>query len=198
MKIEVGDLPGGDGSAAPSLRRPDAERRRPRRGHSTRQAVGAAVRRVVRRYLASLPQEQTGWLAGLRDPVVAGPFLAPRPVSEAWTAEALAREVNMSRSPSRPLHIRHRPAPMRYLAAGGCSWRETTWRRLAGRSLRSPLSGLRVRSRLQPRLPSRLRTSAAHGEGRPWRSARQARVSIKNSALDHSAMSPQGAGFGPG
>jgi len=54
---------------------------------------------AVRRYLASLPAEQTGWLAALRDPVVGRALsLLHARVAEPWTAEALAREVNMSRS----------------------------------------------------------------------------------------------------
>jgi AraC-like DNA-binding protein len=54
---------------------------------------------VVRRYLAGLPAEQTGWLAGLRDRVVgrALALLHERP-GEAWTLEKLARDVGLSRS----------------------------------------------------------------------------------------------------
>ena len=54
---------------------------------------------VVRRYLAGLSAEQTGWLAGLRDRVVgrALALLHERP-GEAWTLEKLAREVGLSRS----------------------------------------------------------------------------------------------------
>ncbi len=54
---------------------------------------------VVRRYVASLPPEQTGWLAGLRDPFV-GRALAlvhDRP-AEPWTVESLARKAALSRS----------------------------------------------------------------------------------------------------
>lgn len=54
---------------------------------------------AVRSYAASLPAEQTGWLAGLRDPFV-GKALAlvhGRP-AHPWTAESLAREVALSRS----------------------------------------------------------------------------------------------------
>jgi AraC-like DNA-binding protein len=54
---------------------------------------------AVRRYLSSLPSEQTGWLAGLRDPVIgrALSLIHARPNND-WTAEALAREANLSRS----------------------------------------------------------------------------------------------------
>jgi AraC-like DNA-binding protein len=54
---------------------------------------------AIRRYLETLPPAHTGWLAGLRDPVV-GQSLAelhgePR---DSWTVEKLARLVGLSRS----------------------------------------------------------------------------------------------------
>ena len=54
---------------------------------------------VVRRYVATLPPEQTGWLAGLRDPYVGRALAAlhDRP-SVAWTVKTLAREAALSRS----------------------------------------------------------------------------------------------------
>ena len=54
---------------------------------------------VVRRHLASLPAEQTGWLAGLRDPVVgrALSLLHASPARD-WTMQDVAREVGVSRS----------------------------------------------------------------------------------------------------
>ena len=54
---------------------------------------------VVRRYLEGLPDGQTGWLAGLRDPAIgrALALLHERP-AEAWTLERLAREAGVSRS----------------------------------------------------------------------------------------------------
>ncbi|HEY1930145.1 MAG TPA: AraC family transcriptional regulator [Caulobacteraceae bacterium] len=73
----------------------------------------------VRRYLADLPPEETGWLAGLRDPAVGRALsLLHSRVSENWTAEALAREVNMSRSTfaDRFSALLGQP-PMRYLTA---------------------------------------------------------------------------------
>jgi AraC-like DNA-binding protein len=73
---------------------------------------------VVRRYLLCLPSEQTGWLAGLRDPMVgqALTLLHGRP-AEAWTLERLAREVGVSRSAlaDRFAHFVGQ-APMQYLA----------------------------------------------------------------------------------
>jgi AraC-like DNA-binding protein len=54
---------------------------------------------AVTRFVASLPPDRRGWLAGLRDPHVgrALALLHARP-TEAWSAETLAHEVGMSRS----------------------------------------------------------------------------------------------------
>lgn len=54
---------------------------------------------VLRRYLEDLPPEQTGWLAGLRDPVVSRvlALLHARP-GHGWTLDELARESMSSRS----------------------------------------------------------------------------------------------------
>jgi AraC-like DNA-binding protein len=71
----------------------------------------------VRRYLAGLPPEETGWLAGLRDPAIGRALgLLHAKVDVDWTAEALARAVNMSRSAfaDRFTTIVGQP-PMRYL-----------------------------------------------------------------------------------
>lgn len=54
---------------------------------------------AVRRYLATLPREQTGWLAGLRDPFVGKSLaLLHSRLAAPWTTEALSREVGLSRS----------------------------------------------------------------------------------------------------
>jgi AraC-like DNA-binding protein len=72
---------------------------------------------VVRRHLDGLAGEQTGWLAGLRDPTVghALALLHERP-AEAWTLMQLAREVGVSRSAliDRFTRLVGEP-PMRYL-----------------------------------------------------------------------------------
>jgi AraC-like DNA-binding protein len=54
---------------------------------------------AVSKYVAGLPAERRGWLAGLRDPQIgrALALLHARP-TDAWTAESLALEVGMSRS----------------------------------------------------------------------------------------------------
>ena len=54
---------------------------------------------AVRRYLAGLPSEQTGWLAALRDPAVGRALaLMHARLNEDWTTDALARAANLSRS----------------------------------------------------------------------------------------------------
>jgi AraC-like DNA-binding protein len=73
---------------------------------------------AVSQFVTSLPAERRGWLAGLRDPQIgrALSMLHARP-TEAWTAEALALEVDMSRSSfaERFSSVVGQP-PMQYLA----------------------------------------------------------------------------------
>lgn len=54
---------------------------------------------TIRQYLETLPPAETGWLAGLRDPVVGQALSAlhGEPSSD-WTVESLARHVGASRS----------------------------------------------------------------------------------------------------
>lgn len=73
---------------------------------------------TVRRYIETMPAEQTGWLAGVRDDVV-GKALAlmhAQPAAE-WTVKALAHKCNISRSvlAERFTHCVGQP-PMHYLA----------------------------------------------------------------------------------
>jgi AraC-like DNA-binding protein len=74
---------------------------------------------AVRRHLDSMPNEQTGWLAGLRDRSVgrALTLLHGKP-AHSWTVEELAREVGLSRSSfaERFMHLVGQP-PMQYLTA---------------------------------------------------------------------------------
>ena len=74
---------------------------------------------AVRRHLDSMPNEQTGWLAGLRDRFVgrALTLLHGKP-AHSWTVEELAREVGLSRSSfaERFMHLVGQP-PMQYLTA---------------------------------------------------------------------------------
>jgi AraC-like DNA-binding protein len=73
---------------------------------------------VVRRYLATLPPENVGWLAGLRDEGVgrALTLMHARPTHD-WSLDELAREAGMSRSvlAERFAHFVGVP-PMQYLA----------------------------------------------------------------------------------
>jgi AraC-like DNA-binding protein len=72
---------------------------------------------VLRRYVDSLPAEQTGWLAGMRDPTVgrALSLIHGRP-SEAWTLERLSEGAGLSRSSlhERFVQLIGQP-PMQYL-----------------------------------------------------------------------------------
>jgi len=73
---------------------------------------------AIRRYLETLPPAETGWLAGLRDPVVGQALSAlhAEPAAE-WTVERLARQVGVSRSvfAERFVDMVGEP-PMQYLA----------------------------------------------------------------------------------
>jgi AraC-like DNA-binding protein len=75
----------------------------------------------IRRHLAALPAERTGWLAGLRDPQIGSvlALLHARPGFR-WTLQDLATQSGMSRSvlAERFVHLIGQP-PMQYLT----SWR---------------------------------------------------------------------------
>ena len=73
---------------------------------------------AVRRHLESLPAEQTGWLAGLRDRFVGRALnLLHGDPARAWTLAELAKETGVSRSAlaERFTHLLGQP-PMQYLA----------------------------------------------------------------------------------
>ena len=54
---------------------------------------------TLRRYMVQLPERQTGWLAGARDPEVGKALaLIHRQPEAHWTIASLAREVGISRS----------------------------------------------------------------------------------------------------
>ena len=76
---------------------------------------------AVRRYAETLPDGQTGWLSGLRDPHLARALaLLHRDPTRRWVVDDLSREVGLSRSAlaDRFIHTIGVP-PMQYLA----SWR---------------------------------------------------------------------------
>ena len=73
---------------------------------------------AVRRHVESMPPEQTGWLAALKDPIVSRALvLLHRRVAHSWTVDELGREVGLSRSAlaERFSRLLGEP-PMRYLA----------------------------------------------------------------------------------
>jgi AraC-like DNA-binding protein len=73
---------------------------------------------AIRRYLETLPSAETGWLAGLRDPVVGQALTALHgDPGSTWTVERLARLVGLSRSvlAERFTEMVGQP-PMQYLA----------------------------------------------------------------------------------
>ena len=73
---------------------------------------------TIRDYLETLPPTETGWLAGLRDPMV-GQALAAlhREPREPWTVERLARVVGLSRSVlAERFAVMIGQPPMQYLA----------------------------------------------------------------------------------
>ena len=72
---------------------------------------------VLRRHIDSLPQEETGWLAGMRDPAVGRALsLLHAKAGEAWTLELLSQEAGLSRSAlhERFVQLIGQP-PMQYL-----------------------------------------------------------------------------------
>jgi transcriptional regulator GlxA family with amidase domain len=76
---------------------------------------------AIRCYVEALPEDQTGWLAGLKDPFVARAMaLLHARVSAPWTVDDLGRQVGLSRSAlaERFTRIIGVP-PMQYLA----NWR---------------------------------------------------------------------------
>ena len=84
---------------------------------------------TLRRYVAGLPQQQTGWLAGTRDPIVGRSLgLLHQKVDYPWTIAELAARVGMSRSALVERFTRYlSEPPMTYL---------TRWRlQLAARAL---------------------------------------------------------------
>lgn len=91
---------------------------------------------TLRRYIAGLPEQQTGWLAGARDPVVGKSLgLLHTRASHPWTIADLAKEVGLSRSALVERFTRYlSEPPMTYLMR---------WRlQLAARALTSTPRGV--------------------------------------------------------
>ena len=91
---------------------------------------------TLRRYVASLPEQQPGWLTGVRDPIVGKSLaLLHSRIAHPWTIESLADEVGISRSALVQRFRRYlSEPPMAYL---------TRWRlHLAARSLEKTARGV--------------------------------------------------------
>lgn len=74
--------------------------------------------RVLRRYIEQLPEDSSGWLAGLRDPCISRALQAIHTdPTQNWTIEALGREAGMSRAVFAERFAETiGETPMRYLA----------------------------------------------------------------------------------
>jgi AraC-like DNA-binding protein len=91
---------------------------------------------TVRRHAENLPESQTGWLAGLREPHVAKALaLLHGDLTRRWTVDDLGREIGLSRSALADRFIRLIGVPpMHYL---------TSWRmQVAAQKLRNSSSSL--------------------------------------------------------
>jgi len=91
---------------------------------------------TLRRYVAGLPEQQTGWLAGTRDPIVGKSLsLLHGRLAHPWTIADLADEVGISRSALVERFTKYlSEPPMTYL---------TKWRlQLAARSLEKTSRGV--------------------------------------------------------
>ena len=91
---------------------------------------------TLRRYVASLPEQQTGWLTGARDPVVGKSLgLLHSRMAHPWTIADLAEQVGISRSALVDRFTRYlSEPPMAYL---------TRWRlQVAARSLEKTSRGV--------------------------------------------------------
>jgi AraC-like DNA-binding protein len=132
LRIPVGDAPGAEW-IADLLRVGVRETARSNPGSASMLAKLSELLFVeaMRRYAASLPAGQKGWLAAMRDPQLGRALaLMHAEPGRAWTVEDLAREVALSRSAlgERFVELVGEP-PMQYL---------TRWRlALAAQSLRA-------------------------------------------------------------
>lgn len=91
---------------------------------------------TLRRYVAGLPEQQTGWLTGARDPIVGKSLgLLHSRIAHPWTIAGLADEVGISRSALVERFTKYlSEPPMTYL---------TRWRlQLAARSLEKTSRGV--------------------------------------------------------
>jgi AraC-like DNA-binding protein len=89
---------------------------------------------AIRRYAETLPEQATGWLAGLRDPFLSRAIARLHAdIAAPWTVEELGRQVGLSRSA-----LSDRSASRRCSTSphGGSRWRRTSCSRAESRSRR--------------------------------------------------------------
>ena len=120
---------------------------------------------TVRRYAEALPDGQTGWFAGLREPHVARALaLLHRDIARRWTVDDLGREVGLSRSALADRFVRLIGVPpMHYLA----SWRmQVATQRLRDTSASlaqiAEIVGYEFGGRILPRVQEGVRYRASH------------------------------------
>ena len=122
---------------------------------------------VIRRYIATLPEESRGWLSGLRDHHIGEALrLIHAEPANGWTLDGLARSVGLSRTSfaDRFMHYVHIP-PLQYLTR----WRMQLASRRLGESRRQHCTSgsrgwLRVRGRFQPGVQEALGNRTRHLE----------------------------------
>lgn len=119
IKINLRSDPGGEWLES-SVRHlvSEAALRRPGQSVLLAKMAEALFIETLRRYMEQLPPEQTGWLAGARDPIV-GAVLAAihRKPSHRWSLEELAAEAAASRSVVAERFARFlAESPLNYLA----------------------------------------------------------------------------------
>jgi len=137
---------------------------------------------VLRRYADSLPPDQPGWLAGLRDPAVgrALALMHERP-AESWTLERLGEAAAISRSVlhERFVHFIGQP-PMQYLAR----WRmQVAAGRLRDTDTKVNDIALDVGYESEAAFSRAFRRAVGESPG-AWRRARRARPPGDRAALD--------------
>ena len=117
---------------------------------------------TLRRYVTGLPEQQTGWLAGARDPIVSKSLgLLHGRVAHPWTIADLAQEVGISRSPlveRYTLSLRTTHDLSHALETSPC--RAITRKNLAGRRGHRRRRRIRIGSGFQSRIQARVRAAS--------------------------------------
>ena len=146
---------------------------------------------TLRRYMTQLPEEQTGWLAGARDPEVGGALaLLHREPSHPWTIADLAHKVGVSRSvlADRFRQIPWRTADVVSRTLAFASRSPAVAKLQSQRRADRQRSRLRIRSRLQSRLQARIRRSPRTLPLRPESRGRKGRQLKSNVSVAAGAL----------